>query len=301
MDRLNIIDSHQHFWLLERGDYHWLTPELNGIYRDFMPADLACEISAANVAATVLVQAAATDEETDFMLSLAASTPFIAGVVGWLDFESAQVEQRLVQLAGNPLFKGVRPMLQLIPEPDWVLNPDFDPLFKLLVEYGLSFDALVTEIHLPFISELASRYPELNIVIDHCAKPMLRTGELRNWLGKTAALAVHRNIWVKLSGLLTEAKAGIVSEQLLAPCIQHLLTHFGCHRVMWGSDWPVVQLNGNYQYWLQLTQSLLAELEPDAAQRVMAGSAMECYRIDDAWIGSGGVEYQQVSGGGQGD
>ena len=165
------IDAHQHFWRRDRGDYTWLTPDLGPIYQDYLPADLAPQLTRAGVAKTVLVQAAATVAETRFMLDLARDTPFIAGVVGWADFESADAPDTIAQLAGDAKHVGLRPMIQDILDTEWMLRVALKPAFEAMIDHGLVFDALVKPAHLPALLELAGRYPELAMVLDHGAKP----------------------------------------------------------------------------------------------------------------------------------
>jgi L-fuconolactonase len=152
------IDAHQHFWLLDREDYGWLTPTLAPIYRDFLPSDLTPLLREEGVAGTVLVQAAPTDAETDFMLSLADEHDFIEGVVGWTDFASPQAPERIEQLAKHPKLKGLRPMIQDIEDVDWMLRPELAPAYSALIDHGLVFDALVLPRHLENLAKLLDRW-----------------------------------------------------------------------------------------------------------------------------------------------
>src|SRR5688572_29895591 len=222
------IDSHQHFWRLDRGDYGWLTPEMDPIYRDYLPSDLEPKILRAGIDSTVLVQAAPSVAETLFMLELAREHPFIAGVVGWVDFESSVAPESIVTLAEDAKLVGLRPMIQDIPDIAWMLKPDLAPAIEAMIDHDLVFDALLLPKHLPVLQDFAGLYPELRLVVDHGAKPQLRTGDIAEWRHEITAIARSTNAVCKLSGLVTEA--GSANPALLAPCVDHLLEAFGPNR-----------------------------------------------------------------------
>jgi L-fuconolactonase len=272
-----IVDSHQHFWRLDRGDYGWLTPDLSPIYRDYLPEHLAPLIGSAGVGATILVQAAATVAETRFMLDLAREHAFIAGVVGWVDFESAEVADTIAGLAADPHLVGLRPMIQDIPDPDWMLDTSLAPAFEAMVDHGLVFDALVLPKHLPALLELAARYPDLAMVLDHGAKPPIAAGNLDVWKQGIAALARETPMTCKLSGLVTEARSAAPS--VLAPAVNHLLESFGPKRMMWGSDWPVCELACSYDEWRTVSHTLLARLGVSEREQIFSATARATYGI----------------------
>jgi L-fuconolactonase len=203
-----IIDSHQHYWRLARGDYGWLTSKLGAIYRDFEPDDMATLLQAAGVDRTIAVQAAPTEAETAHLLALAKAENSIAGVVGWTDFDSLDATRRIATVARNPLLVGLRPMIHDIQDPDWMLSPAVGKVLAAMQRKGLVFDALVRPPHLSRLLVLADRHPDLVIVIDHCAKPLIRDGLIEPWASDMAALALRANVHIKLSGLATEAAAG---------------------------------------------------------------------------------------------
>lgn len=273
------IDAHQHFWQVSRGDYDWLTPELEVLYKDFLPADIKPLLDQAQVAKTILVQAAETTAETDYMLKLAAQHDFIAGVVGWVDMESAQGLIDLQRLSQNPLFKGIRPMLQEIEDINWVLKPEFAPIFDMLVDKNLTFDALVLPKHLDVLHTLINRYPKLKVVIDHGAKPAITTGLTQDWYEKIAEIASSSLVHCKLSGLVTEA--GDNPElATLSPYMHHLLACFGAERLMWGSDWPVVNLSASYPSWLEQVETFVKPLTTQEQQNIWATTAQKFYAIN---------------------
>jgi L-fuconolactonase len=253
------FDSHQHFWRLRRGDYDWMSPELKPIYRDFLPDHLRPILSSHDVRKTVLVQAAATVAETEFLLELADRHEWIAGVVGWVDMESANAIETLERLRLHPKFKGIRPMIQDVPDPDWMLRPQLTPVFDWLERHGLTFDALVKPGHLKSLARLLRRHKGLRTVIDHGGKPDIRGGKFEDWAMDMESLASGSGAFCKLSGLLTEAAPG-ASYKELAPYIDHLLQCFTPARLMWGSDWPVLHLAADYSTWVSICEQALAKL-----------------------------------------
>jgi L-fuconolactonase len=270
------IDSHQHFWSISCGDYFWMSPDLELLYRDFGPEDLRPLLDNHGIDRTILVQAAPTAAETEFMLQLAMSAPFVAGVVGWAEFTDPGAVEIIERLADAALVVGLRPMVQDIADDDWLVRPDLMPAFRTLVERRLVFDALVLPRHLSRLLVVADRYPDLSIVVDHGAKPFVRYGVLDPWRADMAAIAARPNIVCKFSGLVTEAKADwIVGD--LRPYADHLLEVFGPQRLLWGSDWPVVNLSGGYDRWREVTLDLLSSLSETERAAVLGGNAARIY------------------------
>lgn len=274
----NRIDCHQHFWRLNRGDYGWLTESLGPIYRDFEPQDLQPLLVANGIDKTVVIQAAATVAETEYLLELAEKTPFIAGVVGWLDMEATDAVETLTRLAANPYLKGIRPMIQDIVDPQWMLSSTLDPVFQYLIEHHLCFDALIKPQHLPHLLTLLTRYPQLKTVIDHGAKPDIANEDYHQWAHNIFVIATTTTAYCKLSGLITEAKADAGLNEL-RPYMQHLLDSFGVDRLMWGSDWPVLNLANDYTNWLTITKTLLSQLSESQQTHVMGNNAVYFYNL----------------------
>jgi L-fuconolactonase len=274
-----MIDAHQHFWTIARDDYGWLTPEDTVLYRDYGPADLAPHLQRAGITHSVVVQAAPTVDETRYLLELADETPWVAGVVGWVDLGAPDVARALDTLASHRLFRGVRPMIQDIADDDWMLGDALTPGFRALVERDLSFDALVLPHHLPRLLRLLGRYPELRVVVDHGAKPAIRDGAFDGWAEDMARLARETSACCKLSGLVTEADADW-ELATLRPYAEHLLACFGPERLLWGSDWPVVELAGGFEKWREASDGLLAGLAEPERAAVLGDSAARFYRLD---------------------
>ncbi|HEX3347955.1 MAG TPA: amidohydrolase family protein [Acetobacteraceae bacterium] len=240
------IDAHHHVWRLDRGDYTWLRPSLP-IHRDYGLDDLRPLLG--DVTATVLVQAAATEAETAFMLETArASGGLVRAVVGWTNLAAPGAEARVAEMAADPLLRGLRPMLQDIAETGWVLRPEVGRGLAAMAQAGLRLDVLAKPRHLPLLPQLAQRHPELRMVIDHGAKPAIAEAAWEPWATDIARVARDTGTLCKLSGLATEASPGWTDANL-RPYVDHLLACFGPARLMWGSDWPVVDLAGGYQRW----------------------------------------------------
>lgn len=273
------IDAHQHFWALARGDYGWLTPELTPIYQDFLPDDLAPILRTNGVGGTVLVQAAPTLAETEYMLGLADAHSFILGVVGWVDFDAADAVAHLERLTAHPRLVGLRPMIQDIPDDDWMLSKKYEPVFEAMITSNLVFDALVLPKHLKNLQVLMANHSKLRCVIDHAAKPQITSGHFDEWAADMALLAKHTSSYVKLSGLVTEVGEHWQLAQL-RPYVDHLLEHFGPNRMIWGSDWPVCTLASTYDAWCAATDQLLSGLKRSDREAVMGGNATYLYGLE---------------------
>jgi L-fucono-1,5-lactonase len=270
------IDAHQHLWTVARGDYGWLTPDLTPIYRDFALPDLAPHLADARMEGTILVQAAPTEAETMFLLDIAENAEVVRGVVGWIDFDAADALARIDALATRKLLVGLRPMVQDIADDDWLLRPALAPLLTAMVKTDLVFDALVFPRHLPRLLQVVDRHPDLSFVLDHGAKPRLATGEIETWQRDIALLAERPNIVCKLSGLVTEARPDWQIADL-RPAVDHIRASFSPQRMLWGSDWPVLNLAGGYAKWLAAAEILLADLSPGEKADVFGGTAARVY------------------------
>jgi L-fuconolactonase len=272
------LDSHQHFWRLSRGDYGWLTPDLHKLYRDFEPEHLLPQLEHCGISETVLVQAAPTLDETILLLDLSNAHDFIAGVVGWIDFEKSDAPDVLAKLCAHDKLVGIRPMIQDIPDPSWMLKPSLAPAFEALIEHDLAFDALVRPQHLPALLQLAGRHPTLNIVIDHAAKPPIALGVFDDWAKDMEELARGTSATCKVSGLVTEALT--TDRDVLAPYVDHVLACFGPARLMWGSDWPVCESVCRYDEWFDVSQQLFARLSPSERAAVFGDVARRTYGLE---------------------
>jgi L-fuconolactonase len=260
-----IVDAHQHFWDPSRADYPWMTGEAAALRRRYGPEDLAPLLAEHGVDGTVVVQARASLDETRELLELAAATPFVLGVVGWVDLAAPDVAEVLAGL-GDGLV-GVRHQVHDEPDPAWLLREDVQRGLAAVSAAGLAYDLLVRRRELPAAVETARRLPELRFVLDHVAKPPLRDGDLDAWATGVEALAACPNVTCKLSGLFTEAQPGTD----LAPIVERALDWFGPERCMSGSDWPVCTLATDYGATLDLVRS--------AGDAVLGETAIRTYGL----------------------
>jgi len=271
------IDAHCHFWRLSRGDYGWLDGKggpLAPLRRDFAPPDYPGD------ARLIVVQAAPTLAETDYLLSLGDMDPRIAGVVGWVDLADPGAEAALRARAAHPKFRGVRPMLQDIADTDWILTAPRPEALAAMTGLGLRFDALVQVRHLPALARFVRANPELPVVIDHAAKP--QPGDPALWAEGMKALAAIPHVHCKLSGLLTELSPDDLRNPLpaLRAIALPLIDWFGPERLIWGSDWPVLTLAASYDRWRDLTADLLAGLSDADRTAILGGNAVRFYGVE---------------------
>ena len=275
------IDAHQHFWHPGRGDYGWMSQDDAILARPYAPHDLWPQLQAAGVEGTVLVQAAPTVAETEYLLGLADATPWVRGVVGWVDFDTPGDIHTLRRLAGHPKFRGVRPMIQDIPDDGWMLRDKVQWGFRAVCDLGLTFDALGFPRHLANFLTLLQRYPTMRVVIDHCMKPQIRSHSdtaFAQWADGMARIAGETGAFCKLSALITEANADWTVADL-APYAAHVLAVFGPERLMWGSDWPVCRLRGEYADWRAAALTLTGGVSAADRAKVFGGTAAGFYGV----------------------
>jgi L-fuconolactonase len=269
------VDAHQHFWSITRGDYGWLGPHLPALWRDYAPADLAPILHRHGIERTVLVQAAPSVAETDYMLALADATPWVGAVVGWIDFGDATQRRHLERWARHPKFRGVRPMLQDIADTDWILDARHAWAFDALAALDLHFEVLGQPRHLDTVARLLTRYPDLPVVLDHAMKPAIRDRAFEPWATAMSRFAADTQAVCKISGLVTEAAPGWAGADL-KPYVDHLVSAFGPSRLLWGSDWPVVNLAGGYDAWRAAAETLIGG---GGAAAILGGTASRFYRL----------------------
>lgn len=276
-----MIDAHFHSWQLSRSDYGWLTPAMGVIYRDVAVADWQKLAAPLGITGGILVQAAPTVAETLHLLALAEQNPAVLGVVGWVDFTAADGVSQIDKLAKLPKLKGLRPMLHDLPDPAWIVQPAVQPALAAMEKQGLVFDALIRPAHLPHILTIAQRYPNLSIVIDHGAKPEIALGlevAWQPWADGMAALATLPNVSCKLSGLLTEAGKS-PALKLIEPWARYIIKTFHHERIMWGSDWPVLELAADYESWFDCCMILTSQLPRIQNRYIMGINASRIYKL----------------------
>ena len=275
------IDAHHHFWQLSQPfDYRWLdAPENAPIRRDFLPEDLAPLLKSRGIDRSIFVQTQHDPAENRWVLELAETHEFLAGVVGWVDLASPDCERQLLEFAGHPKFVGVRHVVQDEPDDDFLVRADVLRGLGVLERHGVPFDLLLHVRHLRHVPVLARRFPDLSMVIDHLAKPGIKGHKLADWVGDFRAAAGCANVMCKLSGMITEADWRIWTPEDLKPYVQIALDAFGPDRLMYGSDWPVCELAGSYA---KTYDALFEALGPigDAEESAIYGrTAARFYRL----------------------
>jgi L-fuconolactonase len=276
-----ILDTHQHFWKADRGDYHWMTSEIPILARDYLPGDLHSELRKTGVNQTILVQAAQTVTETDFLLQLAEEADFVAGVIGWFDLENENFPSAYEEKQKrHPKLIGVRPMLQDLADDRWILREKVIKNLSYLADRKIVFEFLTYTRHLPFVLQVLKEVPRLHAVIDHISKPEIRAGKMEPWSDLMSKVARHESLFCKLSGMVTEADHGSWTPEHLRPYIQHILGCFGEDRVMFGSDWPVCLRAASYAEVINALRTVVADqLSPSGLTKLFSENGREFYRI----------------------
>jgi L-fuconolactonase len=275
------IDSHQHFWQLSLPfDYRWLdAPELAPLKRDFLPDHLQPHLKAAGVQKSIFVQTQHNLDENRWGLGLADQHPFIAGVVGWVDLQSPDCEEQLLEMRRHPKFVGVRHITQDEPDDEFILRPEVVGGLKVLQKHGVPFDLLFYPRHLVHVPALARQLPDLPLVIDHLAKPDVEQQAIFDWLLALRSASAFPNVFCKLSGLVTEAEWSNWTAEDLEPYVRAAVELFGPARCMFGSDWPVCELAASYE---QVHAALVEALGPCSdsdREAIFGGTASRFYRL----------------------
>ena len=275
------IDAHQHFWNLNKVDYPWLVPEYGPIYANFSPPDLEPQIRAADVDKTVLVQSMDSFDDTAAMLTQAEDFDWIGAVVGWVPLLDHAAERKaLDRYSKHPKFRGIRHLIHEEKDPDWVVQPKVIEGLKILADYGMSFDVVaVFPNHLKHVPTLAEKVPNLTFIIDHLAKPPIKDKKMGAWADQLSAASKFPNVYAKVSGLNTAADAATWSAADLKPYIDFAIGQFGAGRLMFGSDWPVAILAGDYDKVWKETNRALAGRPQAEVDAILGGAAAKAYRL----------------------
>lgn len=278
------IDAHQHFWRYDPVAYDWIDESMRAIRRDFLPPDLTPLATACGIAGSVAVQARQSLAETDWLLDLAAAHPhLIRGVVGWVPLRErgSAIDEILDTYANRPALKGVRHVLQGEPD-DYFSSPAFHAALDRLAPHGLTYDLLIFARQLPLGIALVDRHPDLPVVLDHIAKPVVSGPPPENWKRDLRELARRENVMCKFSGVVTEVPGWAWSPTLLHPYFDAVLEIFGPRRLMFGSDWPVCQVAADYQDWHRFVADCVSPLSADERAAILGGNAARFYNLSPA-------------------
>lgn len=273
------IDAHHHFWKYDPVEYGWIDDEMAAIRRDFLPEDLKPVVASAGIEGVVSVQARQSLLETECLLHLATDYDFIKGVVGWVELASPNVILQLETYSRNPKLKSVRHVIQGEPDDEFILRPDFNQGIRELRRFGLAYDILIFARHLPQTIRFVDTHPEQVFVLDHLAKPRIKSGEVEPWKRNIRELAQRPNVYCKVSGLVTEADYRAWTEEQLRVYFDVALEAFGPKRLMFGSDWPVCLVACDYARWHAVIGRFTSHLSSAEQARIFGETAVEAYKL----------------------
>jgi L-fuconolactonase len=273
------IDSHQHFWKYNETTHSWITDAMSTLRNDFLPEDLEPILRKNNMQGCIAVEAHQSETETAFLLNCAKEHPFIKGVVGWVDLRSDRLEERLAYFSKNPLLKGVRHLAQAEGE-GFLVGADFMNGISKLKQVNLTYDILIFPHQLKEAIELVSRFPDQAFVLDHLAKPYIKSKNIEAWQKDIESLAQNSNIQCKISGMVTEADWTLWTAEDFAPYLDVVFNCFGAERIMFGSDWPVCKLAAQYEEVLRIVEHYISSFSKEEQQRIMGGNAIKFYNLE---------------------
>ncbi|WP_338594377.1 amidohydrolase family protein [Paenibacillus sp. Y5S-9] len=273
------LDAHQHFWEYNVAEYGWIGEEMKTIRQSFLPEDLEPLLVQSGLDGCIAVQARQSLTETEWLLQLADRHECIKGVVGWVDLCSDEVRNQLELFASNPYLKGVRHVIQDEPDLDYVLREDFQRGIALLKEYDLAYDLLVSKEQLPYAVELVKTFPEQRFVLDHLAKPDIKSGIISPWKEALESMAAQPNAYCKLSGMVTEADWANWTPKDFTAYLNIAIEAFGAERLMFGSDWPVSNVSATYSEVYDLIMSHINALPISDQQMIFGGTCAAFYQI----------------------
>lgn len=274
-----VIDSHQHFWQFDPVRDSWINDNMQVIRRDFMPADLKPVLDSNQVAGCVAVQAAQNDAQTHFLLGLAQQNSFIKGVVGWVDLQAGDLADQLAIYEKQSLLKGFRHVVQDEPDDDFMLRPAFLNGVKTIGKHGYTYDILIFPKHIKNAEKLVQLLEDQPFVVDHIAKPYIKEGRIDGWKRDLTRLATYPHVQCKLSGMITEAEWKSWTYEQLVPYIDVAVEAFGTNRLMFGSDWPVCLLAGDYRMMKQVMNRYFVDFSESEREQVFGLNAANFYDL----------------------
>ena len=274
------IDAHQHYWKINRGDYGWITPDITTLYKDFLPDDLAPHLHEHQIKQTILVQAAPTIEETEFLLGVSNESESVAGVVGWIDLEKPDYQVQFSKFEKHPKFLGFRLMIQDMPDETVVLKKSYLDALRYFAEKDIPIDFLFVHHQLPTVIQLLETVPNLRAVVNHIGKPNIAQQVFEPWKNEISQIAQYKNIYCKLSGMITEADHNQWQLDDFTVYIHHIISEFGMDRIMFGSDWPVCLLAGSYDDVVHiLNHALPKDMSESDLNKLFGENARRFYKL----------------------
>jgi L-fuconolactonase len=274
------IDSHQHFWIYHPKEYEWIDGSMSAIRRNFLPDDLKPALEANGFDGSIVVQVRQTLDETRWLLELAEKHPTILGVVGWVDLCAADIRSQLQTLTQNPKLVGIRHIAQSEPNDHFLVRPDFMHGITMLEEFNLAYDILIYTKHLPVAIEFVQHFPRQRFVLDHLAKPPIRSGEIAFWADHIRRLAARPNVFCKLSGMVTEADWHHWTADQMTSYLDVAFQAFGPDRLMVGSDWPVCLVASSYSRTVQVVKDYIRSQSPASQNKVLGANAAAFWRLN---------------------
>jgi len=273
------IDSHQHFWKYNAPTHGWITDEMSVIQRDFLPSDLEPILKQNNIDGCVAVQADQSEAETDFLLELSKENSFVKGIVGWVDLLADDVYERLEHYAQFEKIKGFRHIVQGESDSEFMLRPKFKNGITELSANDFTYDILIYHFQLEQAINLVKLFPDQKFVIDHIAKPDIKSGEYAEWQINIKKLALHQNVYCKVSGMVTEGEWQGWKNSDFKIYLDTVVKAFGTDRLMYGSDWPVCLVAGQYEEQLNIVQAYFSSFSSLEKKKIMGGNAVKFYQL----------------------
>lgn len=272
------IDSHVHFWKYDKQRNAWITDDMKILKQDYLPEHLIQSLRRNDVDGCVAVQASPSEYETYFLVELAKTHQEIKGVVGWIDLQNQNTEERLDYFSQYPIIKGWRHVVQTEPD-DFLTREDFLRGIRALNKYDCTYDILIYHHQLKAALDFVSKFRHQKFVIDHCAKPDIKTKNMDEWGRLMKEMANHRNVYCKISGLLTETNWKTWSAKDFYPYLDVVFEAFGTDRLLFGSDWPVMLLSGIYVQWKSLLEKYMEHYPEEDRQKVFGENARSFYNL----------------------
>lgn len=273
------IDAHQHFWKFNPVRDSWIMDDMAVIRQDFLPDDLAPILQQHNFDGCVVVQSDQSEEENDFQLLNGDNYNFIKGVVGWIDLQADEVEERLVYYSSFKKMKGFRHVLQGETQRDLMLTPKFMNGISKLEKFGFMYDILIFPDQLKFIPEFVAAFPHQKFVIDHIAKPNIKGKQISEWKKDIEGVAQYENVYCKISGMVTEADWYKWEPKDFIPYLDVVVNDFGTKRIIYGSDWPVCLVAGEYDKMLGIVKNYFTSFSKQEQDLFFGENATRFYNL----------------------